>query len=215
MSGRCCFLRDSAGASAAEFAMILPLALLFLFGIIDVGRYVWTLNELEKAAQMGARYAVATDVVPTGLNAYDTVGFACPGGVLAHGDRICREALGTIRCQPTGGTASCFCAIGPCPDPGAADNTAFANIVGRIRVASGRVGPDNVTVSYSGSGIGFAGDPAVDADGNALSDIAPIVTVEISGVQMRSFSSLVGIPIELPPVRSSLTLEDGLGFKAY
>ena len=44
--------------------MVLPLLLLFIFGIIDVGRLMWTWNRAEKATQMGARFAVVTDMVP-------------------------------------------------------------------------------------------------------------------------------------------------------
>ena len=38
-------LRDEGGASAAEFALVLPLLLILLFGTIDVGRYVWSLSQ--------------------------------------------------------------------------------------------------------------------------------------------------------------------------
>lgn len=61
---------DENGGPAAEFALVLPVALLFLAGIIDVGRYMWTYNEAEKATQMGVRYAVATDAVASGLAEY-------------------------------------------------------------------------------------------------------------------------------------------------
>ena len=37
--------RRSHGAVGAEFAMVLPLLVLLLFGLIDVGRYMWTLNQ--------------------------------------------------------------------------------------------------------------------------------------------------------------------------
>ena len=46
------------GATAAEFAMVLPIVILFLLGTIDVGRLMWTWNKAEKATQFGARYAV-------------------------------------------------------------------------------------------------------------------------------------------------------------
>ena len=49
------FLRNRSGAAAAEFALVLPVALLLFFGIMDVGRYVWALNEIEKAVQAAAR----------------------------------------------------------------------------------------------------------------------------------------------------------------
>ena len=209
MRGLSALIRDPRGASAAEFAMVLPLALLLMFGLFDVGRYAWTLGQLEKSAQMGARYAVSTALVPSGLNSYETIGLTCPGGVLEAGDRICREALGAVRCTASG----CTCARTPCPDLGTANSAAFSNIVARMRVATPMLGPDNVTVTYSGSGIGYAGDPATDDAGNPLSDIAPLVTVEIHGVSLRTMT-LFGGTIALPPVRSTLTLEDGDGAKA-
>ena len=42
---------------------MLPLLILFLFGIIDAGRFLWEINRAEKATQVGARLAVVTDVV--------------------------------------------------------------------------------------------------------------------------------------------------------
>jgi Flp pilus assembly protein TadG len=58
---------DRSGSSAAEFALVLPLLILLLFGIIDGGRYLWEVNKAEKATQVGARVAVVTDVLETGL----------------------------------------------------------------------------------------------------------------------------------------------------
>jgi len=207
------FMRRMDGTSAAEFALVLPLALLLLFGIIDAGRYIWEVNQVQKAAEAGARYAVATAIVPSGLNTYDTVGFACPSGTLVAGDPICREALGTIRCATGGGSVSCTCAQSPCPNLGAPNSAAFANIVARMRVFAPQIRPANVVVSYSGSGLGYAGDPATDDDGNPLSDIAPIVTVEVRSFDMRALL-LFGGDVSLPGASATLTLEDGDGRKA-
>ncbi|GAA0273353.1 hypothetical protein GCM10009127_12250 [Alteraurantiacibacter aestuarii] len=202
-------LADRRGASAAEFALVIPLALLFLFGIIDAGRYAWLVNQLEKGAQQGVRYAVVTDIVPNGLNSYNTVGLNCGGAPLQVSDRICAEALGTVTCTASG----CSCTRGPCPPLGATNNAAFQNIVTRVRRFA-PVGAERVSVTYSGSGIGFAGDPAVSDTGSPLSDIAPLVTVAISGVEMRAML-LFGGTVDMPEVRSSLTLEDGSGTIGY
>jgi Flp pilus assembly protein TadG len=35
-------LQDRSGSSAAEFAMVLPLLLVLLFGLIDTGRFLLT-----------------------------------------------------------------------------------------------------------------------------------------------------------------------------
>ena len=215
MSGRRAFFANQRGAAAAEFAMVLPVALLFLLGTIDMGRYMWAMNRLEKAVQFGTRYAVTTDIVPEGLNAEDYSTFACPDGPLAAGETICREALGAITCTKPGGSVSCTCAQSPCPatlTPFNAD--AFDNIVRRMRVVDAGIIPANVSVKYSGSGIGYAGDPIQDDVGADMSEISPIVTVEVASQRFRSMS-LLGFGILLPRFRYSQTLEDGDGEWSY
>ena len=220
MSALRTFLRNQSGATAAEFAMVLPVALLFFLGTIDIGRYFWLINEGEKAVQAGVRYAVATRVIPPGLNTATYVGFVCPSGTLKAGDTICKEALGTITCSGTGSVVTCTCAINTtggsasCPSLGTANLSAFNSIVHRMQVIDQRIGAANVRVKYSGSGIGFAGDPVVNGSGVALSEISPVVTVEVTGVRFRSMS-LLGFGLTLPSFRYSQTLEDGDGAIAY
>ena len=60
-------LQDRTASSAAEFALVLPLLLFLFFAIIDTGRFVWSSNRVEKAAQMGARMAVVTDFAAPGI----------------------------------------------------------------------------------------------------------------------------------------------------
>ncbi len=210
------FLADPSGASAAEFALVLPVALLFLLGIIDVGRYFWSINRLEKAVQVGTRYAVSTRVVSNDLNTMDFSGLACPAGNVGQGDTICKDALGTITCT----TAGCACAestlgSGTCPDDlGDVDDAAFTNIVTRMRVIAPQIGSNDVRISYSGSGIGYAGDPRTDDDDNPLSQVSPIVTVQVLNQRMRAIS-LLGIGMRLPSFQYSQTLEDGEGAIAY
>lgn len=210
-------------ASAAEFALILPAALLILFGIIDVGRYAWQLNEYEKAVQLGARYAVATTVVPGAL-AEDTAfdGQSCDGAALTYGDTICADAMQPIRCTsstPTTVTATCTCVTGV--NGGAClssspNNNAFANIVSRMRVASKRIDATDVIIEYTGSGLGYYGDPATYTDSGGtdipLPDAAPIVTVKLTNMRYQPITlTLVGTDVPYPEFSYSLTLEDGDG----
>ena len=44
------------GQSLVEFAIVLPVFLLIVFGIIDAGRYIYLVNAFNQAAREGARY---------------------------------------------------------------------------------------------------------------------------------------------------------------
>jgi Flp pilus assembly protein TadG len=46
------------GAAVVETALVLPLMLLFLFGIMEYGRYILCLQVVTNAARDGCRYAV-------------------------------------------------------------------------------------------------------------------------------------------------------------
>ena len=50
--------RDQRGVAAIEFAMIAPIFFGLLVGIIDVGRYMWTLNTIQYAIDQGVRAGV-------------------------------------------------------------------------------------------------------------------------------------------------------------
>ncbi len=57
--------RKERGASAVEFALVLPLLLLVVAGIIDFGRALYTQVMLTNAAREGARAAVMGTPTPT------------------------------------------------------------------------------------------------------------------------------------------------------
>ncbi len=50
------------GTSAIEYAIVLPVLLLFLLGIIDTGRLLWTRSTLYRAAEAAARCAAVNTV---------------------------------------------------------------------------------------------------------------------------------------------------------
>ena len=199
-------LVDRRASSAAEFAMVLPLLLILLLGVIDVGRLMWTWNRAEKATQMGVRYAVATDMVPNGLAAYS---FVVSGG-LTQGDAIPQSAFGGASCLVNAGAVSCSCKSGAtCPSPLVSNSanalTAFNNIVNRMRLFMPEIASSNVTVDYDYSGLGYAGDP------NG-SDVSPLVRVSLKQLTFRPllFRFFAGT-ITLPSVSAALTMEDGQG----
>jgi len=191
------FFRDQRGASAAEFAMVLPVLLLFLLGILDAGRFMWEYNRAEKATQMGARYAVVTEMVPSGLETYS---FAVSGGILAGTPvpvaNFTQATCNTTNCSPC--TGSMCGSIGY-------DAAAFDAIVARMNLMYPRITDSNVLVEYRNVGLGFAGDPGGP-------DVAPLVTVRLTGLTFAPITfMLFGGNITMPDFAASLTLEDGSG----
>jgi Flp pilus assembly protein TadG len=51
-----------AGVVAVEVALVMPLLCLLLFGIVEMGRLLWTWNAAVEATRLGARLAVVCDV---------------------------------------------------------------------------------------------------------------------------------------------------------
>lgn len=198
-----CLLRNQRAASAAEFALILPLFLLLLLGTIDVGRWMWNIGQVEKATQMGTRYAVVTDMVPSDLFNYS---FAIDGGV-PQGTVVPEASFPGVECTSAGGVVTCECADGGTCDFGmTADQAAFDRIVTRMNTFYGGIGPDNVVIAYSWSGLGFAGDP------NG-SDVDPIVSIRLRELPFRPISLGTLANLGLPGTSHSLTMEDGEGIE--
>lgn len=84
------------GQAMVEFALVAPIFLLILFGILEFGRYVYIAQILNNAAREGARYAIvhgSTSLCPSG---------PMPGGnpnpCDPDGDRI----VAVVRANATG-----------------------------------------------------------------------------------------------------------------
>lgn len=86
MKGERSFLHDTEGMTTLEFALVLPLVLLLLFGTMDMLRYVWARNTTAaaavEAAETGAlrtttdeeiRLAAERILAPSGLRASSLV----------------------------------------------------------------------------------------------------------------------------------------------
>lgn len=193
-------LRSTCAASAAEFALVLPLFLILLLGIIDAGRFMWEYNEAEKAAQVGARMAVVTNVLSSGLKSAEYEGQTFDGVKVGPGDTIPVAALGTLKCSSTG----CTCETAPCPDPGNFDASTFNDVlVARIREIDPSVTADNVEVRYSGSGLGFASSGDME--------ISPMTKVTLKGLQFTPITTFLFASLDMPDFSATLTSEDASG----
>jgi len=54
--------RDQSGVAAVEFAIIAPIFIGLLLGIVDIGRYMWTLNTMQYAIDRSVRAAVVQKI---------------------------------------------------------------------------------------------------------------------------------------------------------
>ncbi|QDZ08648.1 pilus assembly protein [Sphingomonas panacisoli] len=198
------FWRATDASTAVEFALLSPLLLTLMIGTIDIGRYLWTVNRAQKATQMGARWAVATDVVPSGLATYD---FAVAGGI-PQGDPIPASSFTSAKCSSTlSGTVTCVCVPTTCPGGSGVNTAAFNRILFQMQQYYPEITADKLKVNYEYSGLGYAGDP------NGI-QVQPLVTVQLVGMTFapilyRFFSS--GSITLNTTFSSSLTLEDGSG----
>nr|WP_298930165.1 TadE/TadG family type IV pilus assembly protein [uncultured Erythrobacter sp.] len=190
------FWRDQRGVSASEFALVLPLLLIMMIGTIDIGLYTWSLNQAEKATQVGARWAVATDMLPSGLATYS---FATQGGI-PQGTVVPASAFPGVTCTEAG----CTC-DGSCSFDTSMDQNAFGSLVGRMQDIKSDIAASDVTVTYGYSGLGFSGDPNGP-------DVAPIVTVSLDGLDYQPITFVMfDQTLDLPSYSYSLTAEDSEG----
>lgn len=83
------YMKDENGATALEFALVLPLLLSILFGIIAFGQYFAIANSLQQFAAEAARYSVSEPFL-TDREARATAFLHSPGGRFSflNGDKI-------------------------------------------------------------------------------------------------------------------------------
>jgi hypothetical protein len=101
------------GQGLAEFAIVLPVFLLVVFGMIDVGRVIWATDDITNAAREGARYASV------------------------HGGTFCSAPTSTTVCCPTGPSLSGTPASG-CPTWSPDSKEPTRNATRAYFVAAGR-----------------------------------------------------------------------------
>lgn len=90
----------SRGQALVEFALIFPIFMLVLFGIIDVGRYVYVSNSLNEASREGARYG-----------SVEQWQYSCPASVGSPDRFTCTSAvtLGRLAGAPANVAATVTC----------------------------------------------------------------------------------------------------------
>ncbi|MGD0376165.1 MAG: TadE/TadG family type IV pilus assembly protein [Streptosporangiaceae bacterium] len=104
------------GAAAVEFALLLPVLLLLVFGIIDFGRALNAQITLTQAAREGARLAALgqpdvvsrTQAAATGLSPVAVTVTACPAGAGPGADAVVSTSYLFSFVTPVGAIAGMF-----------------------------------------------------------------------------------------------------------
>ncbi len=77
-------LNEDKGASLVEFAIVLPVLLVIVFGLVEFGRLVAVTTQVTTASREGARYGIATGIGGGGNPQY----IDCPGIRDAARDKV-------------------------------------------------------------------------------------------------------------------------------
>ena len=110
-------VRSERGAAAVELALLLPVLLLIVFGIIDFGRALNAQITLTQAAREGARLTALneanvtsrTQAAATGLkNVTVTVVDSCPAGATGDTDAVVKVSYTFAFVTPVGKIAAMF-----------------------------------------------------------------------------------------------------------
>lgn len=68
--------RDQTGTAAIEFSLVAPVFFALVLGIVDVGRYMWTLNTMQYAIDDAIRAGVVRQMTPEEVEARVTTSLA-------------------------------------------------------------------------------------------------------------------------------------------
>lgn len=180
-------LRNRDGASLAEFALLLPVLLLFLFGTLETGYLMWQFQQGEIAAKRGVRIASTRALLMPGSIA--DCGPAQPGTAVAGTECATLNdysVWATCRGDGSGGAAC-----------GADIPAVAAEIAAFYPLAD----PENIVIEFSGGGMGFVG----------LGHPVPLVTVRLENVNfdwivVGALANLAAF--DMPSMSASAAAED-------
>lgn len=184
------FASDDGGAVLAETAITLPMILLLIFGIIEIGFFLWQWNAANKATQLGVRYAVTSNPIVSGPGITTSPIHGRPLGTSCRRDSATNPCYTFwVECNLTAANA------GTCIGSEAASAYSFQPaaaqaIIDRMQGVFPGLDPSTVRIRYSSNGLGFVGHP-----GHVQND----VTVTIQGLDYP-FAALAGF-VAMNPLR--------------
>lgn len=199
--------RDQSATTTVEFTIVVLLFFLLTFGLVEFGYLFWQYNSATKAAQVGARLAAVSDPIWGELVNLTDPG--APGGawttpyeVVCDGQSA--DCSGTysgdydataMQCLVFGRSQSSPPCDTVCDETGIDGEAGICDRFDRVAAA-------NVSVTYSHTGLGFAGRPGGPV---------PTITLQLTNLQFQFFAlgDLLGLgPVTMPPFTVTMTGED-------
>jgi Flp pilus assembly protein TadG len=191
------FLKDAMGGVLLEFTLVFPILLSVALGTVDFVYlfFDWTLA--NKAAFAGARMAVVSDPVATGITnlTYSTAGTEL--------NASCFDSSGapdsTSSCPTVSTTCTPAASNGSCTNGYAWAETAFTRILGKMQLIYPQLRRQNIRIAYQTTGLGFVGRP---------NGLPMYVTVSIQGMTHRFY--FIGALARLTSIQSIPTFATSL-----
>jgi hypothetical protein len=190
---------DDEGSTTIEFTIVALLFFMLTFGVVEFGYMFWQYNSAAKAAQVGARLAAVSDPVWNELANLEDPGI--PGSewttdydvVCSGKDEECEGADSEYDADAMQRLVEGRDNV--CGQLGADRFPGMCDIFDRITA-------DNVIVTYSHTGLGFAGRPGGPV---------PTITLQLTGLTFEfiGLGDLLGLgPITMPDFMVTMTGED-------
>jgi Flp pilus assembly protein TadG len=89
----------SRGQALVETALILPLFLILVMGVVDMGRAVWATTSLASAAREAARYAIVHGGKSTAIATKQTIKDAAVTAAIAGGSSVTATVCYGVGCS--------------------------------------------------------------------------------------------------------------------
>lgn len=200
------FRRDNEGVVLAEALLSLPIVILFITAMAELGLALFQWNQTVRAVQLGARLAAVSGPVTTDYDTAMQAGYD-NGTANTADDYVVGDPVppGIVRSVCDGGTgANCETAdlarlvYGP---DGACLSTATGTAAGMCDVAPW-IRPENLRVTYTRAGLGYVGRPW----GNVSTVTVEVRNLSFDFILLDAFINNDGITIPAHPV--TITSED-------
>jgi Flp pilus assembly protein TadG len=89
--------RHESGQTMAELALVLPIFLLLVFGVLDLGRVVWANSSLANASREAARFAIVQDALDDSVK--DAIRAVALDRAIAAGEGLTVEVCYGLGCS--------------------------------------------------------------------------------------------------------------------